>query len=199
MTESLDGHLPTGPALLFASGRRFDPEDITDLGPVPHQLPGRGLAPAAGCAGRIVGLCSPPARSSPGSPPVTAPSSHTLPHGVMPEAAVTNLVLLLAQAGAANVPTRYSPTWACSASGRPARPSQELCHAHRRHRCGTGADPDRRPSRIRAHHAGRPVCGRRPRPLKPGWLPPTSWPPPFPDRGRAEASGRPAGTRRADT
>ncbi|MFK0181797.1 hypothetical protein ACIQVR_38260 [Streptomyces xanthochromogenes] len=35
-TQLLHGHLPAGPALLFAGGRHVDPDDVTDLGPALH-------------------------------------------------------------------------------------------------------------------------------------------------------------------
>ncbi|MFD4791765.1 hypothetical protein ACFWN1_32980 [Streptomyces sp. NPDC058459] len=99
-TELLDGHLPTGPALLVAGGRHIDPGVVTDLGPALHQLPDRN--PGTGRRGN---------RDDRG-PVLTSRSvlawltaGHgtlivdALPYGVLPEAAVADLVTHLARAG----------------------------------------------------------------------------------------------------
>ncbi|MET8816484.1 AbrB/MazE/SpoVT family DNA-binding domain-containing protein [Streptomyces sp. NPDC004549] len=101
--ELLDGHLPGGAALLFAGGRDIDidPSDLTVLGPVLHHLPDR--APASGRR----------AYRDDRGPVLTAravlawlTADHgtlvvdALPFGVMPEAAVSDLITVLAHAGA---------------------------------------------------------------------------------------------------
>ncbi|GGZ98933.1 hypothetical protein GCM10010371_68100 [Streptomyces subrutilus] len=100
-TELLDGHLPAGPALLFAGGRDVEPDDLTGLCPALHQLPERDPN-----IGRRV------YRDDRG-PVLTARAvlawltaeygdliADALPYGVLPEAAVTDLITHLARAGA---------------------------------------------------------------------------------------------------
>lgn len=100
-TPLLAGHLPTGPALLHAGGRDTDPADLTDLGPVLQPLPER----APGSGRRVYRDDQRPVltaravlawfTSSPGDLVEDA-----LPYAVLPEAAVTDLITTLAQAGA---------------------------------------------------------------------------------------------------
>ncbi|MFD8023934.1 hypothetical protein ACFV6G_26365 [Streptomyces lavendulae] len=100
-TELLVGHLPVGPALLFAGGRHVDPDDLTDLDPALHQLPDRD--PGSGRR----------AYRDDRGPVLTSRAvlawltaehgdliADALPQGVLPEAAVTDLITHLARAGA---------------------------------------------------------------------------------------------------
>jgi bifunctional DNA-binding transcriptional regulator/antitoxin component of YhaV-PrlF toxin-antitoxin module len=100
-TELLDGHLPAGPALLFAGGRPVDPDDVTDLGPALHQLPdrdpGTGRRVYRDDRGPVLTSRAVLAWLTAGHGSLIADA---LPYGVLPEAAVTDLITALARAGA---------------------------------------------------------------------------------------------------
>lgn len=100
-TQLLDGHLPAGPALLFAGGRPVGPDEITDLGPVLHQLPDRD----PGTGRRVYRDERGPVLTSRAVLAWLTAEHGTLitdalPYGVLPEAAVSDLVTTLARAGA---------------------------------------------------------------------------------------------------
>ncbi|MCS0606013.1 hypothetical protein NX794_33115 [Streptomyces sp. LP11] len=100
-TELLDGHLPAGPALLFAGGRPVDPDVLTDLGPVLHHLPDRD----PGTGRRVYRDDRGPVLTSRAVLAWLTADHGTLiadalPYGVLPDAAVTDLITTLARAGA---------------------------------------------------------------------------------------------------
>ncbi|MFE3610419.1 hypothetical protein [Streptomyces goshikiensis] len=100
-TELLDGHLPAGAAVLFGGGRPVDPGDLTDLGPVLHQLPDR----EPGTGRRVYRDDRGPVLTSRAVLAWLTAEHGTLiadalPYGVLPEAAVSDLVTHLARAGA---------------------------------------------------------------------------------------------------
>lgn len=97
----LAGHLPANSARLHAGGRGLDPTDLTDLGPVLQPLPDRD--PGSGrrvyrddqCLVLTARAVLAWFTSSPGDLVEDA-----LPYGVLPEAAVTDLITTLAKASA---------------------------------------------------------------------------------------------------
>ncbi|MFY0516041.1 AbrB/MazE/SpoVT family DNA-binding domain-containing protein [Streptomyces anulatus] len=99
--ELLEGHLPAGPALLFAGGRRVAPDGLTDLGPTLHHMPDRD----PGTGRRVYRDDRGPVLTSRAVLAWLTAKHGTLvadalPYGVLPEAGVADLVTILARAGA---------------------------------------------------------------------------------------------------
>ncbi|MEV8103158.1 hypothetical protein [Streptomyces sp. NPDC088135] len=96
-TPLLTGHLPTGPAQLHVGGRDADPDDLgAVLQPLPERDPGTGRRVYRDDQ-RLVLTARAILAWFTASPHLV---ENALPYAVLPEAAVTDLITTLAQAGA---------------------------------------------------------------------------------------------------